>query len=137
MVDGCSGTWWTPPRGEEGWMPWEEMSVMTLRKEFVELATKEKKNRRELIRRYSITPASGYKWLNRFKESGEAGLVDKSRRPHSSPLKTASKIEAAVLAVRDELPAWGGRKIRQRLKDLGHEKVPAASTITAIVRRSG
>ena len=31
--------------------------------------------------------------------------------------------------------AWGGRKIRRRLLDLGHVGVPAASTITDILRR--
>src|SRR5438067_11357124 len=44
-------------------------------------------------------------------------------------------MEAAVLAVRDEHPAWGGRKIRRRLGDLGASGVPSASTITAILHR--
>jgi len=43
----------------------------------------------------------------------------------------------AVLAVRDQHPAWGGRKIHWRLKALGHAKPPAPSTITDILRRAG
>ena len=43
----------------------------------------------------------------------------------------------AVLSMRAEHPAWGGRKIARRLKDLGHEAVPAPSTVTAILRRHG
>jgi transposase InsO family protein len=46
-------------------------------------------------------------------------------------------MEALVLAVRDEHPAWGGRKIRRRLQDLGHQAVPSPSTITAVLRRNG
>ena len=46
-------------------------------------------------------------------------------------------MESLVLAVRDEHPAWGGRKIRRRLQDLKHQAVPSASTITAILHRHG
>jgi transposase InsO family protein len=118
-------------------MPWKEKSAMTMRKEFVELALQEGSNRRELMRRYSVSPTTGYKWLRRYKESGEGGLVDLSRRPHRFPLRTAATIEEVVVEVRDRNPAWGGRKIRKRLVNLGHKEVPAPSTITAIVRRSG
>jgi transposase InsO family protein len=46
-------------------------------------------------------------------------------------------MEALVVAVRAEHPAWGGRKIRRRLQDLKHPAVPSASTITAILHRQG
>jgi transposase InsO family protein len=39
-------------------------------------------------------------------------------------------------SMRAEHPAWGGRKIARRLKDLGHA-VPAPSTVTAILKRHG
>jgi transposase InsO family protein len=42
-----------------------------------------------------------------------------------------------VLGLRDEHPAWGPRKLRRRLRDLGHAPVPAASTVGAILRRNG
>jgi transposase InsO family protein len=88
----------------------------------------------ELCRRFGISRKTGYKWLGR----GEAdGLSDRSRRPRSSPARTASEIERAVLALRDEHPAWGGRKLRKRLQMQGHVDVPAASTITEILRRHG
>lgn len=118
-------------------MPWKEMSAMRLRKEFVEVASKKGSNRRELMRRYSISPTTGYKWLKRYAEWGDAGLVDQSRRPHHSPHRTGESVEGNVVALRDDHPAWGGRTIERRLKDLGHEEVPSASTITAIVRRNG
>ena len=43
--------------------------------------------------------------------------------------------EQAVLELRGQHPAWGGRKLRARLRALGQADVPAASTITAILRR--
>ena len=44
-------------------MPWREMSVMDERREFVRLAMQEGVNRRELCRRFGISPDIGYKWL--------------------------------------------------------------------------
>lgn len=64
-----------------------------------------------------------------------AGLQDCPRRPHTSPTQTAPQVENLVLAVRDQFPTWGGRKIRSYLCHRGHAVVPSASTITAILRR--
>jgi len=46
-------------------------------------------------------------------------------------------MEREILSLRDQHPAWGGRKLKRRLEDLGVEHVPAASTITEILRRNG
>ena len=91
-------------------MPWREVSVMDQRREFVRLAMKEGVNRRELCRRFGISPDIGYKWLAR-QQAGDAELADRSRRPHGSPRRSEAAIEAQVLAVRDAHPAWGARKI--------------------------
>ena len=42
-------------------MPWEEVSVMSQRKEFVRLARSEEANLRELCHRFGISPTTGYK----------------------------------------------------------------------------
>ena len=118
-------------------MPWGEVSTMSLRREFVMLANQEGANIRDLCRRFGIQPRIAYKWLERYGASGEAGLADRSRRPHRSPNRTSAAMEALVLAVREANPAWGGRKIRRRLQDLGHEGVPSAGTTTAILHRHG
>lgn len=41
------------------------------------------------------------------------------------------------MAIRQLHPYWGGRKIKARLSHQGYKFVPAASTITAILRRNG
>ena len=92
---------------------------------------------RELCRRFGISPTTGYKWLERFRVGGEAGLSDRPRRPQHSPGRTGSEIEEMVLKVRDTHPAWGGRKLRAWLSARGHELLPSPSTITAILRRHG
>lgn len=66
-------------------MPWKEVSLMSSRKEFVLLAQQEGANIRALCRQFSISPKTGYKLLNRYAALGEAGLLDYSRQPHTSP----------------------------------------------------
>jgi transposase InsO family protein len=118
-------------------MPFKECSIVESRGEFCRLASMPGANKRELCRRFGVSPETGYKWLTRFAASGEAGLDDLSRRPLSSPLRTAEAIEARVLGVRQAHPAWGGRKIRKVLENEGLADVPSASTITAILARHG
>ena len=117
-------------------MPWRVSSTMSARHEFVLLASQPKANMRALCRQFGISSATAYKWHNRFQHEGVPGLAERSRRPHDSPGKTALPIEDAVLEMRRKHPAWGGRKLQQRLRDLGHQQVPSASTITAILKRN-
>ena len=116
-------------------MPWQEVSVMEQRREFVRLAMQEGANRRELCRRFGIHPDTGYKWLDRF-AAGDADLADRSRRPHTSPGRSDAAIEAQVLSVRAAHPAWGARKIVSCLARDG-TRPPAASTVHAILQRHG
>jgi transposase InsO family protein len=118
-------------------VPWGESSTVSLRREFVMLALKEGSNVRELSRRYKIQPRIGYKWIERFQAEGEAGLEDRSRRPVHSPDRTPAELEARVIALRRQHPAWGGRKLARRLRDQGVAGVPSPSTITAILHRNG
>lgn len=116
-------------------MPWREVSAVDERREFVRLAALDGANRRELCRRFGISPDIGYKWLGRW-EAGDEQLADRSRRPKASPGRSSPELEAAVLAVRSAHPAWGARKIRSWLARAGLE-VPAASTVHAILSRCG
>jgi len=118
-------------------MPWQEVDTMTLRREFIMLAQQEDSNISELCKIFGISRKTGYKWLNRFDAYGDVGLMNRSRRPHRTPFKSHECIEAAIVALRKEHPAWGGRKIKSRLKKLGHPDIPAASTITGILHRKG
>jgi len=118
-------------------MPWQEVSTVSLRHEFVMLANAAGANIRELCRRFHISPTTAYKWQQRYGAQGLDGLHDRSRQPHHSPGQTPARMEQAVLAVREAHPAWGGRKIHARLRVLGHRAVPSPSTITMILRRQG
>ena len=85
-------------------MAWQEKTTMSLRLEFVTLAQAEGANVRALCRQFQISPRTGYKWLARVAAEGEAGLLDRSRRPHHTPRRTPAAVEAQVLAERAAHP---------------------------------
>ena len=118
-------------------MPWREVSAMALRYEFVMLASQEGANVSALCRSFDISRTKGYKWLARFAAEGARGLEDRSRRPRSSPGRTAAAVERRVQAVIETHPTWGGRKVRNYLLARGLSTTPAASTITDIKHRQG
>jgi len=118
-------------------MPWREVSLMDQRKELIRLFQQPGGNRRELCRRFGISPKTAYKWLARATASEVAEkdwAQDQPRRPHVSRTRSAKAIEAAILEIRDAHPTWGARKIRRRLTDR-QKNIPAASTVHAILAR--
>jgi transposase InsO family protein len=106
------------------------------REEACRLASVMGVNRRALCARLGISPTTLYKWLGRYAQAGAGGLSERSRRPLRSPGRCGAEVETAVLAVRALNPVWGGRKIASSLARSG-AAAPAASTVTAILRRNG
>jgi transposase InsO family protein len=47
-----------------------------------------------------VSRATAYKWLRRYRAEGAAGLVDRSSRPRTSPTRTSTEREAAIVALR-------------------------------------
>lgn len=110
---------------------------MDSRLEFVRLAERGGVSMAELCRRFSISRETGYVYLRRYRSAGPDGLQSRSSRPHSSPRRSPAAIEARIVQLRETHPAWGGRKLARRLTDLGIAGVPAASTVTEVLRRHG
>ncbi len=116
-------------------MPWQEVDTVSLRIEFVRLAQAGGVGMAELCRRFRISRKTGYKWLQRGREGGEQGMQDRTRRPWRSPGRTPESVEAKVVRLRKQHPAWGPRKLRRVLSDRGEQDLPAVSTVAAILRR--
>ncbi|CAM5432859.1 IS481 family transposase [Streptomyces narbonensis] len=47
-----------------------------------------------------ISRATAHKWIRRWRTEGEAGLHDRSSRPHTTPHRTASAVEDRVCDLR-------------------------------------
>ena len=76
-----------------------------------------------------ISRQCAHKWVRRFDTEGEAGLFDRSSRPHTCARQTPPDTEDVVIAARLEHqrgPQW-----------LSWETGVPARTITAILRRNG
>ena len=117
-------------------MPWKETSTMIEREQFIEESKIGLLNFSELCKKYNISRQTGYKWVKRERQFGVNGLKNLPRKPRHSPNQTSAEIEKEVLKVRFAHPTWGGRKIRHVLIREGMDHVPAASTITAILKRN-
>ena len=50
--------------------------------------------------RFSVSAKTASKWVVRYRQSGAAGLADRSSRPHLSPRQTSSFLVEKVLALR-------------------------------------
>lgn len=119
-------------------MPWKTCDAMDSRQSFIEDFNRAALSFSELCRRHQISRTNGYKWLRRHESEGPSGLLQRSRKPHTSPTQSTAALEAKVLVIRREHPAWGGRKIRQVLINEGcAQPLPAPSTISNILRRHG
>jgi transposase InsO family protein len=76
-----------------------------------------------------VSRQCAHRWVARFDSEGDAGLFDRSSRPHRMPARTSPEIEAVVLDARREHrrgPDW-----------LGPELGVPARTVTRILRRHG
>lgn len=119
-------------------MAWRASGVVDQRKKFVAQYESGEWSMAELWRQYDISRPSGYKWLGRAHEEGEAGLADRSRASHRHPNQTAAWVEQQIIALRGQHPSWGPRKLRFVLHTR-RPKVhwPAVSTIGALLKREG
>lgn len=118
-------------------MPWKEASVMSQKQEFVQRALSKECSFKQLCSEFKISRETGYKLLKRYKENGLVGLEHLSRAPLTSPFRTSRAMEEKILRVRVQYPTWGGRKIRSHLIEEGLQDLPAASTISDILKRNG
>ena len=118
-------------------MPWKVMRVEMVRKEFIKLVLERQEPISKLCDRFGVSRKSGYKWFHRYAEEGDEGLVNRSRRPLQFSNQSYLQMENEIISVRKKHPSWGGRKIKAYLEKQKALKYPAASTITAILRRNG
>ena len=119
-------------------MPWRESCAMDERICFIADCTSGLWTMTELCDRHAISRKTGYKWLERYRLDGAAGLAERSCAPLVHGRVTANHLVDAIVALRLERPSWGPRKIVAKLA-LGQPEVtwPSASTAGEILKRAG
>lgn len=82
-----------------------------------------------------------YKWITRYKARSPDWYCEQSRRPHRSPGRTDTRIEHAVLNLRQTLDAQGlfcgAQNILWELEQRDYEHLPSLRTINRILERHG
>lgn len=62
-------------------------------------------------RLFQTTIPTVRKWLRRYQQHGPRGLIELSRAPHHQPGKTPTEIEQRGVALRQQLPTFGARRL--------------------------
>lgn len=110
---------------------------MNQRIEFVMKAFKAE-NFRALCQEYGISTKTGYKWVERFKKYGQAGLGDGSRRPRSHGRQLSEVVTCQIIHLKHLRPAWGPKKIRAIYARIHKgQEVPSESSFKRVLERTG
>ena len=75
-----------------------------------------------------VSQRTACKWLGRFREEGEAGLVDRSSVPRRMPTRTVPERVQAILALRE---------LRFTAAEIAETLGMAHSTVSAVLKREG
>ena len=120
-------------------MPWRESSPMSERLEFIQACLDRRTRIIDICARFGISEKTGQKWLARVRAEGlVAGVVERSRAPHTVPHRVAPGIAARIIALRKQHPDYGPEKLRDRLRQREPTtRWPAPSTIAALLAREG
>ena len=88
-------------------MTWKERSRVDERVLLIGEYMKSERSMTELCDEFGVSRKTAYKWLNRYKESGPAGLVDRSRASRSHPRRVDLPVrEALVIAQGSPQLGW-------------------------------
>src|SRR6478752_1141109 len=80
-----------------------------------------------VARAMGVSRQCAHRWVARFDAEGDAGLEDRTSRPHTMPTRTPTDVEARIVAARAE---------HRRGQDwLGPELGVPARTVSRVLRR--
>jgi len=118
-------------------MPWKVCQPMDERLKFIARRL-DGEQMASLCREFGISRKTGYKIEARYNACGLEALTDRSRRPYRQANQLPFQIEKLIVRLKQDKPAWGAPKIRERLRRLHPDvHLPAISTVHAVLDRHG
>jgi len=115
-------------------MPWKNTSIIGQRWQLVNALLRREHSVSAWCRDFGISRKTAYKWRDRFTEGGRRDLGDRSRRPHSVPLRMRRKWIERIVRTRQRHKHWGAKKIQTcLLRQYG--QAPATATIARWLKR--
>lgn len=119
-------------------MPWQGVSPVDLRLQFITEYLTEHYSMTELASSYGISRKTAYYWVRQYQRDGPGRLVGASRRPHTMPRATAPELVDQLMAARHRHPTWGAGKLRDWLTRRQPKTVwPCRDTIHTVLTRAG
>jgi transposase-like protein len=65
---------------------------------------------RRAAEQFQVSVSTAVRWVSRYRDHGEAAMVDRSSRPHHSPNRTPTRTERRIIKVR-VIRRWGPARI--------------------------
>jgi putative transposase len=119
-------------------MPFKETCVLEETMRFVLACLEGEETMSSLCQEFGISRQWGYEMLRRYRAGGPWGLEARSRAPHRPGCAMAGEIAEAIMALREEHPSWGPKKLRAVLMGRAPQTLwPAASSMGDLLRREG
>lgn len=91
----------------------------------------------DVAERFGVSRQTVTAWRKRYEAEGLDGLVDASRRPHSSPARIDPNVEALICEMRRHHRRWGARRIAYQLALEIGDRAPSRSTVYRALVRNG
>ena len=119
-------------------MSWKESDTMSEKFKFVLACSEPGANISNLCVEFDVSRSTGMKWLKRYREEGVSGLLERSRRPHSSPLETSAELVCEIVQLSEAPRSLRASRIQKKLKrKYAPKEVPSLSTIQRVLEKIG
>jgi putative transposase len=117
-------------------MKWRTQTVKEGRLKFIHEALQTGLKFVELCFKYNISRNTGYKWLKRFLQDGEHGLLDRSRARKTQSTKLSTNIKQKIIEIKANFSKYGPKKIQNELRKQG-ASVPSTGSIGNVLKNNG
>ena len=119
-------------------MPWKGVTVSEQRQRFLEDYQLNYYSITEIAERFGISRRTAHKWINRYKQYGQEGYQELSRRPHTCPWRTDQALVNELVKLRKAHPRWGPRKLLYLMQRRdAKRRLPSIATAARILAREG
>lgn len=118
-------------------MPWENKSVIDMKKEIMAALAQGQESVSSIALRYSISRKTLYKWKRRYEQEGDPGLHERSRRPDKTALLWNEEVASRLIKLRLAHMDWGALKLHAFLRKQELNPLPSPSAIQRFLKKSG
>ena len=97
-------------------MPWKETSVMNERLQLLGEWLTEEYSVTELAEEYGVARKTVHKWIQRYRELGVEGLLERSRTPGQCPWAVSAEVRDRIVATKLKYQRFGPKKVLDYLR---------------------